>query len=185
MALWSNNKRIVEGTKGLLWFVIPLMSHLSPFPAPFWSLFLDNAPFFFFFRFLFSCSKWQNLKKKAVLSKRQGPWTKGRSSLQFWGTKKGPNPLGKFAMECGKKDSEKSPVHDWSINPPWRTEIAGLMIRAYENHWFPLIRPAIEPLGGYFGISHKYCNNVRMHSRSQDASGPAKRLTFFRFGDPG
>ena len=25
-------------------------------------------------------------------------------------------------------------------------EIAGLMIRAYEDHWFPLIRPAVQPL---------------------------------------
>ena len=25
-------------------------------------------------------------------------------------------------------------------------EIAGLMIRAYENHWLPLMRPAFKPL---------------------------------------
>ncbi len=32
--------------------------------------------------------------------------------------------------------------------PPKATpqEIAGLMIRVYEAHWFPLIRPAIKPL---------------------------------------
>ena len=38
---------------------------------------------------------------------------------------------------------------DLTYPPP---EIADLMIRAYENHWFPFIRPAIKPLffwGGY------------------------------------
>ena len=38
--------------------------------------------------------------------------------------------------------------------PPPPTKIAGLMIRAYENHWFPLIRPAIKPL--FLGLFHGY-----------------------------
>ena len=39
------------------------------------------------------------------------------------------------------------------VPPP--PEIAGFMIRAYENHWFPLKRPAIKPLflgGGVRGL---------------------------------
>ena len=37
-------------------------------------------------------------------------------------------------------------------NVPHTPEIAGLMIRACENHWFPLIRPAIKP-GHLKGVS--------------------------------
>ena len=37
---------------------------------------------------------------------------------------------------------------DWSTGSPPVTylpqEIAGLMIRAYENHWFPLVWPAMN-----------------------------------------
>ena len=41
-----------------------------------------------------------------------------------------------------------------TANSTWKPqEIAGLMIRDYENHWFPLIRPAISwggvALGGW------------------------------------
>ena len=35
--------------------------------------------------------------------------------------------------------SQPTPPHV----PP--SEMAGLMIRAYENHWFPLLRPVIQP----------------------------------------
>ena len=43
------------------------------------------------------------------------------------------------------------PWFSWLVNPvpPSNVpaqEIACLMIRAYENHWFPLRRPAIKPL---------------------------------------
>ena len=131
------------------------MSHLSPFPfAPFGkSLFLDNAPFFFFFRFLFSCSKWQNLNtKKAVLSKRHGPW------LSRGGVHHSSGDPKKVRI-----DLENLPWKVVNQPPPWCTspppETAeiwpydGLMIKAYKNHWFPLIRPAMKPLGGTLGLA--------------------------------
>ena len=54
-----------------------------------------------------------------------------------------------FKKVCPKVRRDGDGYHGQSTYPPSNvppSARAGLMIRAYENHWFPLIRPAIKPL---------------------------------------
>ena len=56
----------------------------------------------------------------------------------------------KRSVQVGSSNGWNLKIHGWSTYPPRVTyhphQKYGLMMRAYENHWFPLIRPAIKPL---------------------------------------
>ena len=85
-------------------------------------------------------------------------YAKGETQVPVTTTPKPTSPPAKLIFTGIKDRGSWEILRSWEQgepkgpDPPNATvklqEIAGLMIRDYENHWFPLIRPAIR--AGYF-----------------------------------